>query len=153
MFEHVGHKNHRTFMEVVHRRLADDGIFLLQTIGGNESRVECDPWVRKYIFPDGMLPSIAQVGKAIEGLFVMEDWHNLGPHYDKTLMAWYRGFNEAWDNLKHKYDERFRRMWEYYLLSSAGAFRARTIQLWQIVLTRYFRPQPACRHSWQFDYC
>ena len=135
MFEHVGSKNYRRFMETVHAGLADDGVFLLHTIGANESRSTCDPWITKYIFPNGMLPSIAQISRAAEGLFVIEDWHNLGPHYDKTLMAWHQRFQKAWPELQKKYDERFRRMWEYYLLSSAGAFRARAIQVWQIVMT------------------
>jgi cyclopropane-fatty-acyl-phospholipid synthase len=145
MFEHVGWKNYRTFMETVHRCLEDGGIFLLQTIGGNESQLGVDAWVAKYIFPVGVVPSIAQIGRAIEGLFVMEDWDNLGPHYDKTLLAWNRNFQRAWDSLKGKYGERFKRMWEYYLLSSAGAFRARGLQLWQILLTKYHTSQPAWR--------
>jgi len=145
MFEHVGVKNYRTFMEVAHRCLRDGGIFLLHTIGGNESKIKSDPWITKYIFPNGMLPSIAQISKAVEGLFVVEDLHNLGPHYDKTLMAWNHNFQDAWPKLREKFDDRFKRMWEYYLLSCAGAFRARDIQLWQIVLTKYGTPQPKCR--------
>jgi cyclopropane-fatty-acyl-phospholipid synthase len=147
MFEHVGSKNYRTFMQVVHGCLARKGIFLLHTIGANESRSTCDPWITKYIFPNGMLPSIAQISRAVEGLFVIEDWHNMGPHYDKTLMAWHQRFQKAWPELREKYDERFRRMWEYYLLSCAGAFRARANQVWQIVLTHCGtgRPQPCCR--------
>ena len=135
MFEHVGCKNYRTFMQTVRRCLEDNGIFLLQTIGGNTSRTGCDPWVTKYIFPNGMLPSAAQIAKAVEGLFVIEDWHNLGPHYDKTLMAWNDNFQRAWPTLSQKYDTRFKRMWEYYLLSCAGSFRAREIQVWQYVMT------------------
>ncbi len=147
MFEHVGFKNYRTFMKVAHGCLKDDGIFLLHTIGGNISRIGCDPWMTKYIFPNGMLPSTAQIGKAAEGLFVIEDWHNLGPHYDKTLMAWNRNFQQAWPELKKRYDAKFKRMWEYYLLSCAGAFRARENQVWQIVMTKsgVGRPQPRCR--------
>ncbi len=145
MFEHVGQKNYKVFMETAHRCLKDNGIFLLHTIGGNDSIIKCDPWINKYIFPNGMLPSIAQISKAIEGLFVMEDLHNLGPHYEKTLLAWHENFQIAWNRLKNKYDEKFKRMWDYYLLSCAGAFRARNVQLWQIVLTRYGTPQPRCR--------
>jgi len=120
---------------------------LLHTIGSNISSKSCDPWVTKYIFPNGMLPGPAQICKAAERLFVIEDWHNLGPHYDKTLMAWNRNFQLAWPSLEDHYDVRFKRMWEYYLLSSAGAFRARDLQVWQIVMTRQGsgRPQPACR--------
>ncbi len=145
MFEHVGWRNYRTFMRVAHRCLKDRGIFLLHTIGGNESTRTCDPWITKYIFPNGMLPSITQISRAAEGLFVVEDWHNLGPHYDQTLMAWNRNFQRAWPRLQAKYDEKFKRMWEYYLLSCAGAFRARSNQVWQIVLTKDGTPQPGCR--------
>jgi cyclopropane-fatty-acyl-phospholipid synthase len=132
-------------MKAVHRCLKDNGIFLLHTIGYNETGFSGDPWISKYIFPNGKLPSIAQIGKAIEGLFVMEDWHNLGEHYEKTLLAWHKNFNQAWLGLKNRYDEKFRRMFEYYLLSSAGSFRARHLQLWQIVFTKYGTQQPACR--------
>lgn len=135
MFEHVGQKNYRIFMETIRRSLKDDGIFLLHTIGRNTSSTGCDPWITKYIFPNGMLPSIVQIAMAAEGLFVVEDWHNLGPHYDPTLMAWHRNFQAAWPRLREKYDERFKRMWEYYLLSCAGAFRARSNQVWQVVMT------------------
>lgn len=145
MFEHVGPKNYKTFMKSVHRSLKDDGIFLLHTIGSNESDMAGDPWVSKYIFPNGKLPSIAQIGKAVEGMFVMEDWHNLSEHYEKTLLAWHKNFEKGWPHLKSKYNEKFRRMFEYYLLSCAGSFRARNIQLWQIVFTKYGNQQPECR--------
>ena len=145
MFEHVGPKNYKTFMKAVHNCLKNDGVFLLQTIGSNETEGSCDPWFNKYIFPNGKLPSIAQIGNSIEGLFVMEDWHNLGEHYEKTLLAWHKNLNNAWIQLKNKYDEKFRRMFEYYLLSCAGSFRARQMQLWQIVFTKYGAQQPVCR--------
>jgi len=145
MFEHVGRKNYRTFMRTVHRCLEDKGIFLLHTIGSNVSRIHCDRWIHRYIFPNGMLPSIAQISKAVEGLFVIEDVHNLGPHYEKTLLAWNERFQKAWSGLADRYDAVFKRMWEYYLLSCAGAFRARDIQVWQIVMTKTGRAQPLCR--------
>lgn len=136
MFEAVGYKNFGVFMESVHRCLADDGIFLLHTIGSKMSTTATDPWLDKYIFPNGMLPSIKQIGKAIEKYFVMEDWHNFGQYYDLTLMAWDEKFERSWPALKDKYGERFSRMWKYYLLSCAGLFRSREIQLWQVVLTK-----------------
>jgi len=136
MFEHVGYKNYRTFMTVVHRCLRQEGLFLLQTIGGNTSVTTSDPWIERYIFPNGLLPSAAQITAAIEGLFFLEDWRNFAPEYDLTLMEWWRRFEEAWPDLAIRYGERFHRMWRYYLLSCAGAFRARANQLWQIVLTR-----------------
>ena len=136
MIEHVGYKNYRKIMKIVSEHLKKDGLFLLHTIGANVSTTVSDPWFHKYIFPNGMLPSIRHVGDAIEDLFVMEDWHNFGSDYDKTLVAWFENFNKAWPRLKEKYDEKFYRMWKYYLLSMAGAFRSRqNNQLWQIVLS------------------
>lgn len=136
MFEHVGHKNYRVYMEVAARCLKEDGLFLLHTIGNNYTVTLANPWIRKYIFPNGSIPSIKQIGKAMENLFILEDWHSFGQDYDKTLMAWHANFNLHWDKIKSNYDERFRRMWNYYLLSCAGAFRARELQLWQIVLSK-----------------
>ncbi|MFA5996712.1 MAG: cyclopropane fatty acyl phospholipid synthase [Candidatus Paceibacterota bacterium] len=135
MFEHVGVKNYRTYFEVARRCLKPNGLFLLHSIGDNISRVTSDPWITKYIFPGGVIPSVHQIGEASEGLFVMEDWHNFGPDYDTTLMAWFKNFDTAWPTLRATYGDRFYRMWKYYLLSCAGAFRARKIHLWQIVLS------------------
>lgn len=109
----------------------------LVIIGGNRSVVGVDPWIEKYIFPAGMLPSVKQIATAIEGLFIMEDWHNFGTDYDKTLMAWHDNFTRHWVHIANQYDEHFYRMWTYYLLSCAGAFRARANQLWQVVLSKY----------------
>jgi len=136
MFEHVGPKNYRTYFKTAHRLLKDDGLFLLHTIGSPYSTNSIDPWLDKYIFPNGVLPSLAQVGSAIEWLFVVEDLHNFGADYDKTLVAWNDKFESNWQALKGRYDERFRRMWRYYLLACAGGFRARAIQLWQFVLSK-----------------
>jgi cyclopropane-fatty-acyl-phospholipid synthase len=147
IMEHVGYKNYRTYMQVVDRCLKEDGIAFIHTIGSNVSITSNEPWSDKYIFPNSMLPSISQLGAAMEKGFVMEDWHNFGPYYDKTLMAWHANFERAWPSLKHQYDDRFYRMWRYYLLSSAGGFRARFQQLWQIVMTRRGAPQPDCRFS------
>ncbi|HWT71159.1 MAG TPA: cyclopropane fatty acyl phospholipid synthase [Oxalicibacterium sp.] len=136
MFEHVGHKNYRTYMEVAHRCLKDGGLFLLHTIGKNQRHSTPDPWIDKYIFPNGELPSIGQIGDAVDALFVVEDLHNFGADYDKTLMAWFHNFDAAWPRFKDELGERFYRMWRYYLMSCAGAFRARDIQLWQWVLSK-----------------
>ena len=134
MIEHVGHKNYRKFMEVAERCLKENGIFLLHTIGSNESTTgPGDPWVDKYIFPDGKLPSIAQLSKASEKLFMTEDIHSFGPYYAKTLRAWHENFERAWSELKKNYSEKFKRMWDYYLLMFVGTFEARHNQLWQIV--------------------
>ena len=147
MFEHVGRKNHRTFMQVAHRCLAEDGLFLLHTIGKNVRNTVPDPWIDKYIFPNGDLPCMGQLADAADDLFVIEDVHNFGADYDRTLMAWYANFEQAWPEFSERLGERFFRMWRYYLLSCAGAFRARDIQLWQLVMTRsgmlggYRRPE------------
>jgi cyclopropane-fatty-acyl-phospholipid synthase len=135
MFEHVGHKNHQTYMEVVRRCLPDDGLSVLQTIGTHEEGTITDPWIEKYIFPNGLIPSARQVTEAIGDRFVIEDWQNFGADYDRTLMAWAERFEDAWSELSDRYDERFRRMWRYYLRQCAGSFRARRNQVWQVVLS------------------
>ena len=135
MFEHVGHANYATFMDVARRCLAEDGLCLLHTIGSNVSRHGTDPWIARYIFPNSMLPSPAQIATAAEGRFVVEDWHNFGTDYDLTLQAWHRNVEQAWDRLPPRYDERFRRMWRFYLAGSMAAFRTRHAQLWQVVLS------------------
>ncbi len=147
IFEHVGYKNYRTYMEVVDRCLKDDGVAFIHTIGRNTSSTYTNRWTDQYIFPNGMMPSIAHIGTAMEGLFVMEDWHNFGPDYDTTLMAWYQNFERTWPQLQAKYGDRFYRMWRFYLLSCAGAFRSRSLQLWQLVMIKPGRKQPNCRIS------
>ena len=137
MFEHVGYKNYGTYMKMVARCLKDDGLFLLHTIGSNGSVTSTDPWIEKYIFPNSMLPSIEQIGRAIDDLFVMEDWHNFSADYDTTLMHWHKNVEKNWPKLQENYSERFHRMWTFYLLSCAGSFRSRKNQLWQIVLSKH----------------
>lgn len=136
MFEHVGHKNYGKYMKVAHRCLSDDGLFLLHTIGKHHPTVRTDPWIAKYIFPNGEIPSLRRVTRSLENRFVLEDLHNFGPDYDRTLMAWYRNFHAAWPQFSEQYGERFYRMWKYYLNCCAGAFRARDLQLWQLVLSK-----------------
>ena len=137
MFEHVGLKNYRRFLKLAATMLTDKGAFLLHTIGRNTPVNYNDPWIAKYIFPNSLIPAASQLAAAYEPFFVMEDWHNLGVHYDRTLMEWHRRAEAAWPDLGNRYDKRFRRMWSFYLLGSAGAFRARQLQLWQILLTRH----------------
>ena len=136
MFEHVGKKNYDTYMAVVNRCLKDQGLFLLHTIGNAETRSGSDPWINKYIFPNGKIPSMVEIAKAIDGKFTVEDWHNFSADYDKALMAWYKNFIVSWNGLKADYNKTFERMWEYYLLSCAGSFRARNVQLWQIIVSK-----------------
>lgn len=143
--EHVGYKNYRTYMQVVDRSLKNNGIAFFHTIGKNLSDTTVNAWTNKYIFPNAMIPSIAQISRATEGLFVIEDWHIFGLDYDLTLMAWHENFEKTWPQLKDKYGEHFYRMWRYYLLSSAGGFRSRENQLWQVVMTKPGNDHPNCR--------
>lgn len=143
LMEHVGHKNYRAYMEVVDRCLAPGGTSLIHAIGSHTSEFVPDPWTQKYIFPNAQLPSVAALAFAMEGLFTLDDLHTFGRDYDPTLIAWHRNFAAAWPALASAYDERFYRMWTYYLLMSAAAFRARYIDVFQIVMSRPQRGTPA----------
>jgi len=134
MVEHVGYKNYRAFMGMAARCLAPDGLFLLHTIGSDLSGRYGDAWTDRYIFPDGMVPSLQQLSRAAEGQLRIEDLHSFGQYYDSTLMAWYGNFLSGWDFIKDRYGERFFRMWSYYLLTSAASFRSGLARLWQLVL-------------------
>jgi cyclopropane-fatty-acyl-phospholipid synthase len=145
MMEHVGPKNYRDMMQVIHRNLAEDGVALIHTIANNRSLRHGTPFIEKYIFPNAVAPSLAQMGRAMEGLFVPEDMHNIGPDYDPTLMAWWENFDRTYGEIQHRYDRRFYQMWKFYLLAAAGAARSRDGQLYQVVMTKTGRAQPDCR--------
>ena len=134
MFEHVGHKNHEAFFGLMERSLRADGWALLHSIGKNRAGGHTDAWIDQHIFPNGALPSAGELATSAERRFVIEDWHNFGADYDRTLMAWHARFEAAWPTLARRHGQRFRRLWRYYLLSCAGTFRARSNQLWQLVL-------------------
>jgi len=135
--EHVGHHNYRDFFKVAHRCLKDDGIFLLHTIGINHADMpRTERWLSTYIFPNGMIPYHKEIIKHSEDLFVVEDWHNFGPDYAKTLLAWKENFDRSWPTLSKKYDERFYRMWTYYLGICAGTFQSRKVNLWHFVFSK-----------------
>ena len=140
MFEHVGVRNYRRFFDLAAHCLPIDGLMLLHTIGTNVSTNRTDPWIDRYIFPNSMLPSAAQITAASEGRFVLEDWHNFGTDYDRTLQAWRGNVEAGWDRLPARYDEHFRRMWRFYLAASMAAFRVRKCQLWQLVLSPQGHP-------------
>jgi cyclopropane-fatty-acyl-phospholipid synthase len=139
--EHVGPKNYRQFMQTAHRCLRDDGLCLLHFISARNTFPNTQDsevlWMEKHIFPGLVIPSLKQIGAAIDGLFVIEDLHNFGSDYDPTLMAWFANFERGWPAIEKQYGPRFYRMWKYYLLSCAGAFRSRKYQLWQIVLSKH----------------
>ena len=135
MLEHVGPKNYKPFFERNYELLADEGMILHHTIGSNMTKDHTDAWFDKYIFPGGVIPSMEYLGRASQIDWALEDVHNLGTDYDRTLMAWYHRVEEAWEYLP-TYGEHFRRTWCYYLLSSAASFRVRQLQLWQLVFTK-----------------
>lgn len=141
MFEHVGLKNYPAYFDTALRAMKEDGLFLLHTIGVEQTTGTSDPWMQKYIFPNSKLPSVRQLVAVLEGRFAIEDWHNFGQDYDRTLLAWWQRFEAAWPRLRPKYGERFYRMWKYYLHSCAGFFRARHGLLWQLVLSNRRRTQ------------
>jgi cyclopropane-fatty-acyl-phospholipid synthase len=147
MMEHVGPKNHRDMMLAIDRCLKPDGVAVVHTIANNKSLRHGTPFIEKYIFPNAVAPSLAQIGKAIEGTFVLEDLHNIGPDYDPTLMAWWDNFDRTYSEISGRYDRKFYQMWKFYLLAAAGASRSRDGQLYQFVLTKTGREQPDCRKS------
>ncbi|MBT8240627.1 MAG: cyclopropane fatty acyl phospholipid synthase, partial [Acidimicrobiia bacterium] len=135
MMEHVGPKNLRIFFGVCSNLLDPEGMMLHHTIGRNYTSNRSDAWFDKYIFPGGVLPSFAQIAEAAEPDWVIEDLHNFGPDYDRTLMSWSANINASWEDLPN-YDEHFRRTWQYYLMGTAAGFRTRITQLWQVVFRR-----------------
>jgi cyclopropane-fatty-acyl-phospholipid synthase len=136
MFEHVGRANYGAFFDAARRCLADGGLFLLHTIGSNVLTRGVDAWTQKYIFPGSSQPTLGEIGRAVERRFIVEDVHNFGPDYDPTLMAWCANFEAGWEELRPRYGDAFFRQWTYFLRSSAGSFRSRRNQLWQIVLSK-----------------
>jgi len=137
MIEHVGKKNYGVYMSTLSKLLVDEGLALIQTIGRRVTTDEIDVFIDKYIFPNGVIPSPTDLTRAFEPRFVLEDWHAFGPDYEKTLLAWADNFERYAKSPEFKLGERFYRTWRYYLLTFAGAFRARSYhQLWQIVLSR-----------------
>ena len=147
LMEHVGPKNHRAYMEQAARSLVPGGLAFIHTIGGSRTRTQIDPWFDRYIFPNAVIPTLGQLATAMEEILVPEDVQNIGPHYDRTLMAWWENFDRAWPQLRDRYGDRFYRMWKYYLMASAAEFRARHHNLYQIVATPVGTPQPASARS------
>ncbi len=143
LMEHVGPKNYRAYMELAARCLVPGGIVFVHTIGGDEPRTQIDPWYHKYIFPNAVIPTLGQLATAMDEILVVEDVHNIGPDYDRTLMAWWTNFDRAWPNLCARYGAHFYRMWKFYLMTSAAQFRARALNLYQITATTTGTPQPS----------
>lgn len=142
MFEHVGEKNYRDYCQTASRLLEDQGLFLLHTIGSDVRIARTDPWIDRYIFPNGKIPCATELSAALEGLFLIEDWHNFGCDYDRTLMEWHKRLESHWPNLSQNYSERFYRTWKFYLLGCAAYFRSKQGQLWQLVLSKRSKDGP-----------
>jgi cyclopropane-fatty-acyl-phospholipid synthase len=124
MFEHVGVPHYREFFTTVHNRLAADGVALLHTIGRADGPGATNPWIAKYIFPGGYSPALSEVLAVIERAgFYVTDVEVLRLHYAETLKAWRKRFETNLDKVRVIYDERFCRMWRFYLILSELAFR------------------------------
>jgi cyclopropane-fatty-acyl-phospholipid synthase len=141
MIEHVGYKNYRRLFEIIHQLLDDNGRFLLHTIGNSHTTTVVDPWIEKYIFPNSMAPSMRQLAASAEQLFVIQDWENYGHYYAPTLAAWHENFHRNWEAIasienEQRFDERFRRMFNYYFLSCKAGFETEHIFLWHLVMTK-----------------
>ena len=147
MLTHVGPRNYRSFMQIMRRALRPGGAMIVECVGGNVTKSHCDPWVDRYIFPGGVIPSLGQVGPAIEGIFVLEDLHNFGPDYARTLRAWNENLHAGWPALSARYPERVLRMFRYFFLSVAATFAVRQLQQWQFVLTPTGAPPPPAMRS------
>jgi cyclopropane-fatty-acyl-phospholipid synthase len=150
--EHCGVNRYREFMQNAYNCIADDGVFLTQSIlsGSKDTQYSFLAFLNKYIFPGGVSPTLTQLSQAMEGLFVIEDVHNFGEDYAKTLAAWHANLTQAWASLSAnnpKYTTKFKRMFDFYLLCCAGTFRARGLNLLQIVATKVGRTQPLCRYG------
>jgi len=136
--EAVGPKNFRSFMEQVNDMLLDNGIFLIHTIGGQYSTNKGDPWLDKYIFPHGVIPSKKQIDKAVKNIFEIRDFEAFGRYYETTLEHWRNNLNRNWSAIKDQFDkpEIFKRMMDYYLSSCTAAFHTGMLDLWQYVFTK-----------------
>ena len=123
------------FFATARRCLTKDGLLLLETMGNNQRGQLLEPWLEKHILGQASLPSLGDITAHAQPHFVIEDVHNLGADHDRTLLQWHQRFEAAWPQLRLAYDERFYRMWRYHLLASAGSFRARNTQIWQMVMS------------------
>jgi cyclopropane-fatty-acyl-phospholipid synthase len=146
MFEHVGVNHYDEFFTKVRSLLKDDGVMLLHSIGRNSVPGVTNAWIRKYIFPGGYIPSLSEVLPAIEraGLYVM-DIEILRLHYAETLRAWRERFMARRDEARKLYDERFCRMWEFYLAGSETSFRVDAHMVFQIQLAKRQEVVPLTR--------
>jgi cyclopropane-fatty-acyl-phospholipid synthase len=146
MFEHVGAARYREFFGAAAKLLKPDGVMLLHSIGRYGPPAVTNPWIAKYIFPGGYIPALSEVMKAVEhvGLLVT-DMEILRLHYADTLKAWRERFRAQWDVAAEIYDERFCRMWDFYLAGSEAAFRTGDMMVFQLQLAKDKNAVPITR--------
>jgi cyclopropane-fatty-acyl-phospholipid synthase len=146
MFEHVGIVQFQTFFDKVKGLLAEDGIAMLHAIGRGDGPGVTNPWIRKYIFPGGYSPALSEVLPAVEksGLWIT-DIEILRLHYAETLRAWQRRFQANREEICKLYDERFCRMWEFYLAGAEVTFRRHEYMVWQMQMSRAIDAVPLTR--------
>ena len=137
MFEHVGKRNYEEFFRTTYDLLDEDGVFLLHTIGRYSEPGPVNPFIRKYIFPGGDLPTLSELTPVIEESgFLMMDIELLRLHYAETLRLWHDAFQKNREKVRALYDERFCRMWEFYLVGSEMGFRHEGLVVFQIQLAK-----------------
>jgi len=134
MFEQVGRKRYKEYYDKCYELLKPDGIMLIHTIGTNKRKWNHNSFINKYIFPEGELPHIENLTHSFVDKWHLEDWQNMGLSYAKTTKLWHTNIGD-WSGLDN-YDERFRRMWDFYLLGCVANFQSRNVCLWQIVYTK-----------------
>ena len=152
MLEHAGKKFYKTYFKKVHELLKDDGLSLIHTIGSIDQPQPSTPFIQKYIFPGGIVPSLSDLITPIEktGLIV-NDIETFVRHYDKTLEWWLKRFNERRDEVKDLFNEKFVRMFEFYLASCASAFKYRDLVVFQLQLVKNFDSIPSNRRDYIYS--
>ena len=151
-FEHFGKKFYKTFFKKVKNLLKDDGICLLHTIGSVDEPGPVQPFIQKYIFPGGVVPSLSDMIVPIEktGL-ILSDCETLIHHYDKTLKAWLDRFMQNKEKAKYMYNKEFVRMWEFYLASCSAGFKFRDLVVYQLQLVKQFSSLPSNRRNYIYQ--
>ncbi len=136
MVEHVGRDNYALFVDCVDKVMKPGGLFLLHFISALRENAG-DPWIKKYIFPGGVVPSLREmIAYSTERGFHIQDVENLRPHYNRTLLCWQKNYREHIDQVRQMFDESFVRMWDLYLASCAATFHNGVIDLHQILMTK-----------------
>ena len=152
MLEHVGRKFYKTFFRKINDLMTDDGLSLIHTIGSTEAKGPPQPFIQKYIFPGGLVPSGSDLVSAVEktGL-VLADMESLIHHYDKTLKAWLDRFLKNREKAKKMYSEHFCRMWEFYLASCSAAFQYRDLLVYQLQIVKNYKAIPSNRRDYIYS--